>query len=796
VSPGSSACALCESPVPEHREGAFCSSGCVSVAETLPEPPAADEARETGPAPADESGEVTTTYFAVEGMHSATCEAYLEAVAESVTGVVDADASYVTESVRVDCTGEPPIERLAAALSSLGYDATSREEQAPTERRVETADSVVDGALGYRYAAGVVFASFLLLPYAVVFYPSHLASLFGATDPLAGSGSIAMVLPVFLVLAFVIIVVTGAPVLRDAYIALKLRKPNTGLLVTFTAFAAYFYASAAFFAGGTHAYYDLAVVAVAVVTGATFYESLAKRKAAGALTDLTVSRVEEARRQTTGGTETVPVSELSSGDRVLVPEGERVPVDGTLAEGSCTVDEAVVTGESRPIRKQAGDGLVGGSIVTAGAAVLTVGEDVASSVDRLAASVWGFQSATHGDQRRANRIAERVTPPLLTLALLAGVGGLALGRGPAGAIVAALTVPLAASPWALGVATPLSAGSSVARALDRGVAVFDETVFERLRGVETVVFDKTGTLTTGRMTVLDHDASSALLAAAAALERRASHPAAAAIVESFAESESVTPDVESFTSHPTGVEGVVDGRRVLVGNPDLFAERGWAVPERIRQQAATARESGRLPVIVGEAELAAPDTPATGEATGIVLVGDQSRPDWEGTLERLTERGLRVVVLTGDDASAAEAFAPSPHVDHVFAGVPPAGKAEAVRRLRTEGPVAMVGDGTNDAPALAAADLGVSLGSGTALAAEASDLAVVDDELDGVAAAFDLSAESYRRRRWNDRGALLYNALAIPLALVGLLNPLLAMAAAVLCCGLVAGNAFRESSVA
>ena len=788
------ACALCDSPVPEHRADQFCSAGCRSVAETLPEPPADDRSEPTA-----ETDGTTAVHFAVEGMHSATCEAYLEAVARGVEGVVDADASYVTESVRVDCTGDPPTDRLVEALSGLGYEATPREERTG-EGPVGPEDDVVDGALGYRYAAGVVFASFLLIPYAVVFYPSHLASLLGAADPLAGGGNVAMVLPVFLVLTLVVVFVTGAPVLRDAYIALKLRRPNVGLLVTLTAFAAYFYAAAAFVAGGTHAYYDLAVVTVAVVTGATFYESLVKRNAAGALTDLTVSRVERATRETDDGTETVPVETLSPGDRVLIPEGERVPVDGTLTEGECTVAEAVVTGESTPVRKRAGDGLVGGSVVTAGAAVLSVGEDATSSVDRLAASVWGFQSATHGGQRRANRIAERVTGPLVAVALLAGLGTIALGRGPASAVVAALTVPLAASPWVLGFATPLSAGTSVARALDRGVAVFDETVFERLRGVETVVFDKTGTLTTGEMEVLEHDADPALLAAAAELERRAAHPAAAAIVDAFGDDE---PTVESFTSHATGVEGVVDGRRVLVGNPDLFAERGWSVPERIARWASEAREAGRLPVLVGATDATnadaistnAADAYAAGEATGLVLVGDESRADWEATAERLAERGKRVVVLTGDDASAAEQFAASPHVEHVFAGVPPAGKAAAVRRLRAEGPVAMVGDGTNDAPALAAADLGISLGSGTALAAEASDLAVIDDDLSGVAAAFDLSAESYRRRRRNDAGALLYNALAVPLALAGLLNPLLTMAAATICCGLVAANSFRESTV-
>ncbi len=831
-------CRLCGDTIPKRRidedDGTkFCSSGCEDVHRTLPGQPSDDEsapdgepASDTDPrtSPSNTAQRTESLFLTVDGMHSSTCEAFLESIATSVDGVVDAEASYVTESVRVEY--EPPdelldadrseasteqfesphLDRLTAELveelSVLGYTATPRETGAVdsepgTDAAAELLGSAhestgVDDVIGYRYALGVVFASFLMVPYLVVFYPAHVADLLGMQFSLVSGGSEAiLVLPTFLILTLVVVLFTGAPVLRDAYVALKLRKPNTGLLVTMTAVSAYLYGSAAFVSGESGVYYDLTVVVVAVVTAAMFYESLVKRRAADALTELTVSRVSQARRyEPDGSTTTVDVETLEPGDRVLIPEGERVPVDGTLVEGDCTVDEAVVTGESAPVRKQAGKTLVGGSLLTNGAAVLEVGENATSSIDQLTTAVWGFQSAAHGAQRRANELAGRVVPVLAVAGIAVAAVALARGNSASAAIVAVLTVPLAGSPWVLGFATPLSTATSIEAALDRGVAVFDETVFERLRNVDTVVFDKTGTLTTGQMEVRSADASPALLAGVAALERRASHPAAKAIVAAYGDDGQRTGSdrtgngeqtVESFTSHATGVEGVVNGTRLLVGTLDLFADRGWDVTDTIAEQATAASESGQIPVVVGD----------NGGAEGLVLVGDEPREGWEATLTNLQDRGLETVVLTGDDPAAAEAFTESSHVDYVFAAVPPAGKAATVRRLQNDGRVAMVGDGTNDAPALAAADLGLSLGSGTALAADAADLALVDDTLSTVGTAFELSATAARRRRQNGAAALLYNAVAIPLALVGMLNPLLAMGGAILACGLVGVNAFR-----
>jgi heavy metal translocating P-type ATPase len=827
-------CALCGSDISGDGLAAdgrrFCCPGCRDVHATLGDP--RDTDRRDAPSASDtdrqDAGDtddsLERTFLRVDGMHSATCEAYLEGIAEDQPGVERAAASYVTETVRVDYDPATADERdLAAALSGTGYTAYPREEEL-----VDTDPNTVSAAgaqrepsphqergfgdiLGYRYAAGVLFGTFLLLPYVALLYPTHLAALvdWGFLDIYSGAVTFDQrggfgVIRLFAVVSGIVLVFTGWPLLQGAAVSLKARRPDTNLLVATTVVAAYLYSIAAGVAGRTDVLFDLTVVIAAAVVAVVFYESLSKQRAMDRLTELTVAQVDEATRShPEGPTTTVPVEDLEPGDRVLVREGERVPVDGTLVEGPCTVDEAVVTGESLPVVKEAGDRVVGGSVVVNGAAVLEAGAAATSSVDRLVTSVWELQTATHGVQRRANRLTSRILPAVAVLAVLAAAGAFAL-TGPTAALLAFLATFVVACPWGLGFATPLSVAASIEEALERGIVVFDETVFERLRSVDVVVFDKTGTLTTGETRVVEADAPAGLLAAAAQLERRVSHPAASAIVSAYgregradggvadvdgrsdgavdAPGEERPGAVESFDSYPDGVGGVVDGSEVLVGHPDRFEAEGWTVGDDLASRVREARGFGRLPVLVGR----------EGRADGIVVVGDEPREGWDGAVSGLHERGVDVVVLTGDDEAATDYFRDHPGVTHVFAGVPPAGKTEAVRRLQAEGEVTMVGDGTNDAPALAEADLGVSLGSGTAIASDAADLVIVDDDLSAVGRAFDLARAAGRRLTQNTRLALLYNVFAVPLALVGFLNPLLVMTAVVAAVGLVGANSSRD----
>jgi len=763
------------------------------------------------------SGADDRVFLQVDGMHCATCEGFLESVAKDCEGVIDAAASYVTETVRI--TYDPDRvskETLCDALSTLGYSATLRaggNDGSPTvigqsRRSDEPNERGIDEMLGFRYAVGVIFGTFMLLPYAVLLYPAQLSSFFGdgtldmyASASGIGGGDSLLILPLFLVLTGVVLLFTGLPLLQGAYVSLKMRQPNTDLLVALTIVSAYVYSTIAFLLGRIDVFYDLTILVAASVVAAIFYESLSKQRAMDRLTNLTISHVTEARRYGADGmTPMVDVHDLEPGERVLVREGERIPVDGILAEGECTVDEAIVTGESLPVSKRAGDDVVGGAVVTNGAAVLTVSDETTSSIDRLITSVWNLQSGDHGVQRQADRLASVIIPVVVGGAVLVGVGSLLVGTGVPVAVLTALMVLLVGCPWALGLATPLSVATSIEQAVERGIVIFDETVFERLRNVDVVVFDKTGTLTTGQMDVLEADAPSDLLAVVAALEQRASHPAADAIVNAFAQGSQDggrpradggvadgsdhehAEDITEFTSHTTGVEGVVEDTRVLVGNLHLFAELVWSVSEQVETRAAEARTAGHLPVVVGR----------DGHAEGIIVVGDEPRPSWDDTLTQLSDRAIEIVVLTGDDEAATDFLDSHPAVDHVFSGVPPAGKTATIRRLQFRGQVTMVGDGTNDAPALATADLGISLGGGTALASDAADISIVDDDLAAVETTFDLADAARRRVKQNNGLALLYNGVTMPLAATGLLNPVFAMGAVVATGGLLAANSFRD----
>lgn len=805
-------CSFCGGPI-QHRavvdehDHEFCSDGCLSVSRKLDagdpteadrhdDPPQNDEEHEPPP-----GEEYQQAFLRVDGMHTATCEAFLERRAENREGVIDAEASYITETVRVTFAPTRITEsEIRDVLTTVGYTAALRED-APIDSNAaaERGDRRFDSALGLRYAVGVLFGSFLMLTYAVLMYPGYLSEILGegTLDMFAGrtgfgSGGGFLILPLYLVLAGVVVVFTGLPLLRGAYVSLKMRQPTTELLVSITIVAAYLHGTVAVLLQRSNVYFDLTIVIAVVVVAAIFYESLIKRRAVKQLADITISQVEEAHvYQSDGTTETVPVEDVSVGDRVLVREGDRVPVDGVLTEDTCTVDEAIVTGESLPVRKEPGDRLIGGSIVTDGSPIIEVDESTESGIDRLVSTVWDLQSADHGTQRRANRIAKLAIPLVAGGGIVAGITTVVTTGDPATAGLALLIGVLVSCPWALGFATPLSTACSLAEALRRSIVIFDETIFERLRDIDTVVFDKTGTLTTGEMTVIEADAPDDLLETAAALERRASHPVANAIVARFGDSNSEdevvrtdggtdtqhcgtsSPRITEFTNYGTGVGGTVEGVQILIGNQSLFEERKWSVPDEIIDRVRAARQFGRLPIIVGR----------DGTAEGLIVMGDEPREQWDETVTELSDMGIEIIVLTGDDEAAAEYFGEHPSVDHVFAGVPPTGKTATIDHLQADRYVTMVGDGTNDAPALAKANLGIALGRGTAIASDAADIAIVDDDLSAVQTAFDL-AEAARLRLTQTYGlSVLYNLITVPLASIGLLNPLFAMGAILLTTG-------------
>ncbi len=829
------ACTLCDLPTPEPPvsaddvDGQFCCQGCLEIARVLEDPAgvdidspadgpgesdsedgadgtaapivdgAADGTVETGAdalerGPDEAGGE--SAFLSVSGMHCATCEAFLEARATDHDGVLAAAASYPAEAVKL--TYDP--DELSTAdlpdlIEGFGYeaavsDATGGEQARHDEQLSDRRDSR-EADTGGRLLIGGFFAMLVMVWYVLFLYPSYLGVPGeGLLFDLSGTSGAYLLGNVWL-FATVVLGLVGYPVFRGAYVSARAGHPNMDLLVAIAAGTAYLYSTAVLLLGHTEVYFDVAVVIVMAVAAGNYYEGRVKRGAVERLSALTAGRVDEARRRTADGTETVGIGDLEPGDEVVVRPGERIPVDGTIKEGQAAVDESLVTGEARPVRLEPGDEAVGGAVVTDGRLVVAVGEDATSTLDRVIGVLWDVRTARPGTQRLADRIAAVFVPLVFVLALVTFGWHLLSGFGPAPALLVGLTVLVVSCPCALGLATPLAVSRGVSEGLDHGVVVTNAEAFETAHEADVVALDKTGTLTTGEMRVLDWSGEDRTLRRAGAVEQYADHPVAEAIAEEAGATEATVTD---FQTHPgSGAsarladapakengDGNTGGERVIVGSPDLFEERDWAIPERFAERVREARERGHVATLVGW----------QGCARGVIVAGDDPRPEWADVVSDLAA-DRRVVVLTGDDPVAAERFRTHPGVDEVFAGVPPEGKAAVVERLRSEGTVAMVGDGVNDAPALAAADVGIALDH-AALATDAADAVLVSEDLRAVPTVFDLTGRTKRRIRENLVWAFCYNGVALPLAVAGALNPLFAAVAMAASSLLVIGNSTRE----
>jgi Cu2+-exporting ATPase len=791
-------------------------------------------------APPGEAVDTETAFLSVQGMHCASCELFLESRASANDAVAAAAASYPAGLIKL--TYDPAaIDRteLPEVLEGYGYrvsdpgegndqssatPATERSkgsktetetggasagesEAAPDSRTNATGGSRGDETTG-RLLVGGFFGMMAMCWYALFLYPSYLGVDLQLLDVTGIAGQ--YLLWNVWIAASIVLGYTGLPLLRGADVSIRTGLANMDLLVALAAVTAYLYSTIVLVLGGAEVYFDITIVIVLAVTVGSAYEDRIRRRAAATLTDLTEERATDARRRTGDGFERVAVEALEPGEEVLVRGGERIPVDGTVLEGSAAVDESLITGESLPVRREPGDDAVGGALLAEGGLVVEV-DGVEGTADRLLELLWDVQTERLGPQRLVDRLAAVFVPLVVTLAVLSAAWHLLSGATVARTLLIGLSVLVVSCPCALGLATPLAISAGIRTALEDGIVITDGSAFERVADVETVAFDKTGTLTTGSMRLLcgkgsdemselegavgeaeggggdaqnpgelpDFSVDADVLERAGALEQFADHPIADAITEAAAPTEAVVSDVSQYPG--AGIGGTVDGETVLVGRESLFAERGWSIPEECAERYASGREAGVSPAMVGW----------EGAVRGVLLAGDRPRPEWEAVVDDLAA-DRRVIVISGDDQQAADRFRDCPVIDAVFAGVPPEAKAEIVDRLQAEGPVAMVGDGSNDAPALATADLGISLERGTRLAADAADAVVTTDDLRAVATTFDLLEGTRGRIRQNLAWALCYNAVAIPLAVTGLLNPLFAAVAMAASSLLVVGNSARS----
>jgi P-type Cu+ transporter len=543
-------------------------------------------------------------------------------------------------------------------------------------------------------------------------------------------------------------------------------------------------------AGGDDIYLEVATAVTVFILAGRYFEARAKRRAGAALTallelgvkDVAIVDADRAERR-------VPVEQLRVGDCFVVRPGEKVATDGIVEEGTSAVDQSLLTGEPVPVEKQPGDEVAGASVNAGGRLIIRatkVGGDTALA--QIAKLVTDAQSGKAPVQRLADRVSGVFVPVVIGLAVATLGFWIGAGEDVAFAFTAAVAVLIIACPCALGLATPTALLVGTGRGAQLGLLIKGPEILEYTRRVDTIVLDKTGTVTTGRMSLVDvvlvdGQGRGELLRLAGALEEASEHPVAQAIAGAARGELGALPAAEGFANREgLGVEGIVDGHDAQVGGLALMAERGLRLPARLDAAKQAAEAQGHTAVLVAW----------DGAVRGLLIVADTVKPTSAEAVASLKALGLRPVLLTGDNEATARAVAAAVGIDEVLAEVLPGDKADVVRRLQSEGRVvAMVGDGVNDAPALAQADLGLAIGTGTDVAIEASDLTLVSGDLRAAADAIRLSRATLRTIKQNLGSAFGYNVAALPLAAAGLLNPLLAGLAMALSSLSVVANALR-----
>jgi Cu+-exporting ATPase len=723
----------------------------------------------------------------IAGMTCASCANRIERKLNGLEGV-EASVNYATEraSVDYDPTAAAP-EQLVEAVEATGYQAVLPE--APAE---EEGSGDETAALRRR----LVVSALLALP----------VLLLAMIPPLQFENwqwlSLQLATPV---------VLWGAwPFHRAAWQNLKHLTATMDTLVSLGVLSAFAWSLYALFigeagmpgmkmpfdllpgrdAGSDHIYLEVAAVVTAFILAGRYFEARAKRRAGAALEALLeLGAKEVAVLDADGGERRISIEELQVGHRFVVRPGEKVATDGVVEEGHSAVDSSMLTGESVPVEVGPGSEVAGATINVGGRLVVgatRVGADTALS--QIARLVTAAQSGKAPVQRLADRISGVFVPVVIVIAIGTVGFWLSYGEGATFAFTAAVAVLIIACPCALGLATPTALMVGTGRGAQLGLLIKGPEILESTRRVDTVVLDKTGTVTTGKMALTDlalgPDVSRAeALRLTGGLEDASEHPIGRTIAAAARSEVGELPPVEAFVNRRgLGVVGIVEGRPVVAGRSALLAESGMGLDAELDETRCAAEAEGRTAIVAGW----------DGAARALFVVADQPKPGSREAVAGLRELGLRPVLLTGDNETTARAVARAVGIDEVIAEVLPSEKVEVVRRLQGEGRVvAMVGDGVNDAPALAQADLGLSIGTGTDVAIEASDLTLVSGDLRAAADAIRLSRATLRTIKQNLGWAFGYNLAALPLAAAGLLNPLIAGAAMALSSVSVVANALR-----
>ena len=685
------------------------------------------------------------TTLLVDGMTCAACVAQIERSLAAVDGVIEARVNYASGRASVACRDSVNDAELQAAVIGAGYGARMPED-------VDYGHSA-EPAQMHRLILAAVMGALVALLTMVDALAFDLG--FQASDWLAA------------MLAAAVVFGSGWGFHRRAWAQLNHRTATMDTLVALGTAAAWIWSTVVLAAqiGDGHLYFETGAVIVVLILLGRYLEERARRRSGDALRALAVLVAPVARLE--DGTD-VPVANLQVGDKFVVRPGERIATDGVVVDGVSAVDISMVTGEPVPEEVGPGDAVLGASVNANGSLVV---EATSVGTDTVLARIMRMVEQAQTNRTRIQRLADRISavfvPAAVVVALGTLIGWLAAGQPASEAFTAAVAVLIVACPCALGLATPLAVMVGTGRGSQLGIIVKGGEMLEDTRQLDTVVFDKTGTVTEAHMEVVEIVAPGgdpdALLALAAAVESRSEHPIGRAIAAAADNGQPIT----GFENHPgTGAVATVDGSEVRVGKRALFHQ----VPEAVDGAAAEVEAMGRVAVLVGRDSV----------AEAVITVDDRLRASAPPAVAALKALGLDTVLLTGDHPRRAQAAGDELGIDRVVAGVGPDGKAAEIARLQAEGRrVAMVGDGINDAPALSQADIGIAIGTGADVAAEAADITIMSSDLSVVADAIALSRRTMNTIRGNYFWAFVYNIAAIPLAVAGVLEPIVAAAAMV-----------------